>query len=161
VGARPYASSSRLPPASRALLAFWAAEAARQQGVAAFDRFRLALFHRRHRDGGIDFSVRENFHPVAHEAGLDLAQFGRAFADRALLEAIQRDYEEARATHKVFGVPTLCYDPDNAIYLKLQQVPPPDDTLPLFEELRRSITTRRWLSEIKRPNPSRAGRESP
>lgn len=137
----------------RSLLAFWAAEAARQQGAAAFDRFRMALYHARHRDGGFDFGQRDNFTPIAERAELEVAQFQRDFADRSLLDALRRDHEEGRAKYQVFGVPTICFDDENAFYLKLAVVPPTEDSVPLFEELRHSITSRRWLSEIKRPNP--------
>lgn len=139
-------------PEYRSLLAFWSAEAARRQGPDAFTRFRRALYHARHEEG-LGFGARANFQPIAARAGLDLDRFETDFADRSLLDAVRRDFEEARATYQVFGVPTLCYDADNAIYLKMAQVPPADDVLPLFEELHRSFTTRRWLGEIKRPNP--------
>ncbi|MCG8349867.1 MAG: DsbA family protein [Chloroflexales bacterium] len=139
-------------PELRALLAFWGAEAARQQGTDAFARFHRALYHARHEEK-LDFSQRANIQQIAARCSLDIDRFNQDFNDRSLLDAIRRDYEEARATYKVFGVPTLCYDADNAIYLELGQVPPPNDALALFHELHRSITSRRWLSEIKRPNP--------
>ncbi len=147
-----YVNPSSKRPDLRALLAFWGAEAARQQGPEAFDRFRRALYRARHEEG-LDFSQRANVMAVAEQVGLDLDRFAQDFTNRSLIDALRHDYEEARATYQVFGVPTLCYDKDNAIYLKLAEVPPADDALPLFEELRHSITTRRWLGEIKRPNP--------
>jgi predicted DsbA family dithiol-disulfide isomerase len=146
-----YASYSNRPEL-RALLAFWGAEAARQQGNVVFARFHCALYQARHEER-LDFSQRANVQQIAARCDLDVDRFNQDFNDRSLLDAIRRDYEEARATYKVFGVPTLCYDADNAIYLKLGQVPPPDDVLALFHELHHSITSRRWLSEIKRPNP--------
>lgn len=137
---------------SRSLLAFWAAEAARRQGEAAFTSFRRTLYRARHEDK-LAFGTRDDLLPSAESAGLDMARFVNDFADRGLLEALRKDHETARAKYKTFGVPTIAFDDDNAFYLKIGQVPPAADALPLFEELRRSLTSRRWLSEIKRPNP--------
>lgn len=139
-------------PAYRTLLAFWGAEAARRQGREPFERFRRALLHARHSEE-LDFSQRANIESIAMKAGLDMARFAQDFTDRSLLDAIRRDYEGARETYKAFGVPTICYDADNAIYLKLMQVPPAAEALQLFDELHQSFTRRRWLAEIKRPNP--------
>lgn len=137
---------------SRALLAFWGAEAARQQGNAAFTRFRKALCQARHCDK-LDFSERANVELIAEQAELDMEQFRRDFANRNLLDAIRRDHEEAIAKYRAFGVPTLCFDDEHAIYLKMLTVPPAEDAMPFFQELRQSFTARRWLAEIKRPNP--------
>ncbi len=137
---------------SRSLLAFWAAEAARRQGAPGFTNFRRELYRARHEDK-VAFSGREDFLPWAERAGLDMARFTKDFQDRGMLEALRQDHETAHAKYKAFGVPTIAFDDDNAFYLKISQVPPATDALPLFEELRRSLTSRRWLSEIKRPNP--------
>lgn len=137
---------------SRSLLAFWAAEAARRQGAAAFDSFRRALFRARHEEK-LALGSRDDLLPVAERVGLDLAQFAADFQQRALLEALRNDHETACAKYRTFGVPTIAFDDENACYLKIGQVPPVEDALPLFEELRHSLTSRRWLSEIKRPNP--------
>lgn len=139
-------------PENRALLAFWAAAAARRQGLAPFERFRRALYDARHQDR-LDFSRRTAISAVAARVGLDVDRFEADFADRALLDALRSDHEAAVGTYRAFGVPTICYDAENAVYLKLGQVPPPDDAVALFDELRTSITSRRWLAEIKRPNP--------
>lgn len=142
-------------PDRRALLAFWGAEAARQQGAPAFDRFRRALFHARHQ-AGLDFSQRPNVEAVAAEAGLAMEQFRRDFANRALLDRLRRDHEHAVATYQAFGVPTICFDAENAVFIKLAQVPPPEETLALWQELVPTFGKpgRRWLAEAKRPNPS-------
>lgn len=137
---------------TRALLAFWGAEAARRQGIDAFHRFRQALYHARHHDE-LDMSQRPNIELVARQVGLDMEQFRHAFADRSLLNTLRHNHEEARTRHDIFGVPTICFDDDNRIFLKLMQVPPPEESLPLFKELHTSFTNWRWLAEIKRPNP--------
>lgn len=137
---------------NRALLAFWAAEAARKQGPEAFGRFRRAVFRARH-DERQDISERATLEAAAEKAELDMDRFRRDFADRSLIDVIRRDYEEAREKYNVFGVPTVCFDDENAVYLKLMEVPPLEDTLAVFHDLRNSFLQRRWLAELKRPNP--------
>ncbi|MCU0490825.1 MAG: DsbA family protein [Chloroflexaceae bacterium] len=139
-------------PEYRSLLAFWAAEAVRQQGPALFLRFHHALYHARHRDK-LDFANREGIAAVAASVGVDMERFNQDFHDRGMLEALRESHEQARAQYQAFGVPTICFDAENAIYLKLMEVPPADDAVALFHELHQSITARRWLAEVKRPNP--------
>ncbi len=139
-------------PEYRGLFAFWGAEAARQQSTTAFEQFRRALLHARHSEE-LDFGLRVNVRGIAAQVGLDMTRFDTDFTDRRLLDVIRRDFEEARNQYKVFGVPTICDDADNAMYLKLTQVPPANDAVPFFDELHRSFTNRPWLAEIKRPGP--------
>lgn len=147
-----YADYQGNEPKRRGLFAFWGAEAARQQGADAFNRFRRVLFHARHQDRQ-DIGQRATIEAVAAEVELDMPRFSADFADRRLLEVLRSNHQEAQALYQVFGVPTLALDDDNAIYLKLMAVPPADDALALLHELHHSITARRWLAEIKRPNP--------
>jgi predicted DsbA family dithiol-disulfide isomerase len=138
----------------RGLLAFWAAEAARQQGNAAFNAFRTALYDARHQDQ-LDITSRAAIAQVAAQVGLDMAQFERDFNDRQLLDALRRDHEEATTQYAVFGVPTLLFDGNDALFIKMMTVPAVADTLPLLAELRQSFVRpeRDWLAEVKRPNP--------
>jgi predicted DsbA family dithiol-disulfide isomerase len=149
-----YAGYPGRSPEYRALLAFWAAAAARRQGPAAFDTFRRALYHARHATTPkIDLTDRVAIRAVAAQAELDLAAFDRDFADRSLLDDLRDNHEEARERYQTFGVPTLAFDGENAIYLKLMELPPAAEALTLYHELAHSFTTRRWLAEVKRPNP--------
>jgi predicted DsbA family dithiol-disulfide isomerase len=138
-------------PRYRALPAFWALAAAQRQGSAAFDAVRRALFDARHGDG-LDLVDLAGIRAVVSGCGLDMARYDADIADRAVLDQLRVDHEVAVAHYRAFGVPTICFDDQHAIYLKLALVPPDDDAWPFFEELRRSITGRPWLSEIKRPN---------
>ncbi|NJL04192.1 MAG: hypothetical protein HC911_04610 [Chloroflexaceae bacterium] len=140
----------------RGLLAFWAAEAARQQGDEAFNRFRGHLFsaiHKHSLSPRFRLTDRRKLEAVALEASLDLNQFLADFYNPKHLDALRRDHTEGVAKYSAFGVPTICFDDKNAIYLKLEEVPPLEDALPFFLNLRQSFTGRRWLAEIKRPNP--------
>jgi predicted DsbA family dithiol-disulfide isomerase len=138
-------------PRYRALPAFWALAAAQRQGPAAFDAVRRALFDARH-GHGLDLVDLAGIRAVVSGCGLDMARYDADVADRDVLGQLQVDHEAAVAHYRAFGVPTICFDDQHAIYLKLALVPPDDDAWPFFEELRRSITGRPWLSEIKRPN---------
>lgn len=137
----------------KGLLAFWAAEAARRQGEEAYNRFRQELFRARHGDEWrpITYTSRAKIEPVAVAANLDLNQFVADFNDRSLVDIVRRDHEDAVANHQVFGVPTICFDPYNAIFVKMEDNPPVEDVLPFFHSLRQSFTGRRWLLEVKRP----------
>lgn len=143
-------------PSMRALLAFWGAEAARQQGRPAFDRFRTTLYHARHRDK-LDMSQRPNIEQIAEQAELDMEQFRRDFANRDLVDALRRDHLQAIEQYQVFGVPTLTFDECNALFVKMMTIPPAEETLPLLDELRYSFIrpAREWLAEVKRPNPGK------
>ncbi len=140
---------------NRGLLAFWAAEAARQQGEESFNRFRTRLFSAIHETpvNRPRFRVddRRKLEGVAIEASLDLNRFLADFYNRDLLQALRDHHTEAVTKYKVFGVPTICFDDTNAVYLKLEEAPPFEDALPFFLNLRQNFTGRRWLAEIKRP----------
>ncbi len=149
-----YADVTGFGPAARGLLSFWAAEAARQQGAALFDRMRMALYHARHRDK-VDASQRANVEQLAEQVGLDMAQFRKDLSDRRLLETLRRDHEQAVETGMAFGVPTLVFDDDNSVFVKMMRVPPVDEALPTLQDLLQTFMNprRRWLAEVKRPNP--------
>lgn len=139
----------------RGLLAFWAAEAARQQGSECYDRFRARLFSAIH-DAPVNrprfrMDDRRKLEGVAIEANLNLNRFLSDFYDRKLLQVLRDNHIEAVEKYQAFGVPTICFDDTNAIYVKLEETPPLEDALPFFLTLRQSFTGRRWLSEIKRP----------
>lgn len=146
-----YESVTGRGPRSRALLAFWSAEAARQQGPQAFDRFRKLLYRARHEDR-LDFSQRANIMPIAEQAELDMQRFEHDFANRELLDILRRDHA-AGAAQKVFGVPTISFNERDILFVKLMQVPPAEEAVPLFNDLRDSFEKRSWLAEIKRSDP--------
>ncbi|HMP42227.1 MAG TPA: DsbA family protein, partial [Roseiflexaceae bacterium] len=136
-----YAGRPGSSPNHRALHAFWAAEAARRQGDAAFNTFRSALFHARHRDK-IDFSDQAAIAAVARSAGLDMDRFATDSTDRSALDALCRDHEDSRAMYQAFGVPTICFDAQHAIYLKLAEVPPAEAAWPFFDDAHRDFAQR-------------------
>jgi predicted DsbA family dithiol-disulfide isomerase len=131
---------------------FWAAEAVRRQSPALFSAFRTAVYDARHQDK-IALNERAPLAAIAAQCGVDMAQFAVDTHDKSLLTVLQRDHEYARAQYTCFGVPTLCFDDRNAVYVKLSEIIDANQVLPLFDDIASSFTKRPWLVELKRPNP--------
>jgi predicted DsbA family dithiol-disulfide isomerase len=120
-----------------------------------FERFHQLVFQTRH----VDYTAngeRPTIHQIAEEAGLDMEQFHRDFADRSLLSRIGEDYEHARERLGVFGVPTLVFENDESAYVKMLPKPPAEETLAVWEDLHRTIANRPYIFEVKRPTPPTA-----
>ncbi len=126
-----------------------AAEAARSQGDDAFDSFHFALLRARH-EAKRDIADKDVLAEVAADAGLDVTRFRSDLDDRRLLKKLAEDHTFAATSFKVFGTPTLVFDGQHAVFLKMTP-PPPDEALAMFEDVRQVAVTRRTIREIKRP----------
>ena len=135
--------------ASRGLRAFWAAEAARRQGEAAFDSFHMSLLRARHEQRR-DIADKDTLTEVAESVDLMMAQFQDSLSDRQLLAKLAEDHTFAVESLGIFGTPTLVFPERQAIFLKMSS-PPPDECLAVFTELRHLVERRRYIQEIKRP----------
>lgn len=136
---------------SRGRLAWKGAEAARQQGPEAFERFHLALLRLRHEESW-ELTRPETIVEAARRAGLDLEQFQRDF-QAATLDGLARDHEEGVQRYGVFGTPTLVFPGGRAAYLKLRPLPPESEYPAVWERLKDIIAGRPYIEEIKRPVP--------
>lgn len=136
----------------RGLHAFWAAEAVRRQGSEITNRFRTAVFDARHAHKQ-DITNRATLATIAAECGVAMDQYTRDVHDRSLLETLKIDHEYAKKTYDCFGVPTLCYDDKNAVYVKLSEIVAESEVLPLFDEISHTFVQRPYVVELKRPNP--------
>ncbi len=136
---------------SRGRLAWKGAEAARQQGPQAFERFHLALLRLRHEESW-ELTRPETILEAARRAGLDLDRFQRDF-EQATLDGLARDHEEGVQRHGVFGTPTLVFENGRAAYLKLRPLPPESEYVAVWERLKDIIADRPYIEEIKRPVP--------
>jgi len=136
--------------ASRGLRAFLAAEAARRQGEAAFDRFHTALLRARHEQRR-DIADTNTLIELAESAGVDMTRFQKDIADRQLLTRLAQDHTFAVDTLGIFGTPTLVFAQEQAIFLKLSEPPPPKECLSVFNELCLLVDKRRYILEIKKP----------
>ena len=137
---------------SRGLLALRAAESARQQGEAAFDSFHYALLQARHEQRR-EISDVKTLTEVAKSVKLDIKRFQKDLSDRRLLTRIAENHTFATETLGIFGTPTLVFPEGQVIFLKLSSIPSPDECLPVFTELYHLASQRRYIQEIKRPQP--------
>lgn len=135
---------------SRGLRAFWAAEATRRQGEAAFSSFHFALLRARHEERR-DIADIATLIQVAESVGLEMTQFQQDLSDRQLLAKLVEDHTFAVETLGIFGTPTLVFPERQAIFLKMSPQPSPEESLPTFTELRHLVEGRRYIQEIKRP----------
>ena len=139
------------PPGFRStgLPAFKAAEASRRQGDDAFRRFHLALLAEVHEKGRRP-ATPDVIEDAARGAGLDVERLRRDTADPALLRALERDHTEG-VRQGVFGTPTLVFEGGRAGFLKMRPVPPDGEMVQVFDDLRRLLTERPYIAEVKRP----------
>lgn len=136
---------------ARGLRAFWAAEAARQQGEESFRRFHLALLKAYHEEG-LSLDNDEAVRAAAERAHLDLARWETDRQNPALLEALKADYTEARSRWDIFGTPTFLFPNARPAYLKLDDLVPADQALAYWETFVRVVAKQQYFLEIKRPH---------
>ena len=140
---------------SRGLSAFRAAEAARRQGEAVFSSFHIALLRAKHEQGQ-DIADMNTLTEVAESVDLEMTRFQKDFGDRRLLAKLAEDHIFAAETLGIFGTPTLIFPERQAVFLKMSSPPPPEESLPVFAELRYLAEQRRYIQEIKRPQLPKA-----
>ncbi len=134
----------------RGLLAFCAAEAARRQSEDAFTSFHIALFRAIHKQR-MDIANMKVLIKVAKSVKLDVDQFKKDVNNPQVLDALARDHTFAVETLRVFGTPTLVFPENRAVFIKMSPVPSPDESLPVFNEIRAITEGRPNIKEIKRP----------
>lgn len=133
----------------KGLLPFLASNAAREQGEALYNRFRLALARAYHR-GGRPYSKRTCFE-VAGEVGLDMTAFARDLISPAQRERLAKDHEEAAAA-KVSGTPTFHFGSGQVAYLRLSALPQtPEEAVGLFRGYKDVLEHYPYLQAIRRP----------
>ena len=135
---------------SRGRRAFLAAEAARCQGEAAFNRFRMALLRARH-EQSCDIADVNTLIEVAESSGLEMPWFQECLSNCQLLSKLAEDHALALETLGVFGTPTLVFPGGQAVFLEIMPVPPPKECLQLFKEIRHLAEARQYVQEVKRP----------
>ncbi|MFC1951577.1 DsbA family protein [Chloroflexota bacterium] len=137
---------------SRGLCAFQAAEAARQQGETIFASFHSTLLRARHEQHK-DIADIGILTEVAKSVGLEMDRFQKDISNRKLLTKLGEDHTFAVETLGIFGTPTLVFPERQPIFLKLSSPPPPEESLSVFTELHNLVEQRRYIQEIKRPQP--------
>ena len=136
---------------SLGLLAMRAGEAARRQGDRPFEAFQLALLKSRH-EARKDLSDPEVIMEAALASGLDMARFREDLEDPQILRDLADSHTRGVDEHGVFGVPTFIFPDGTAAFLKTF-IPPEEEAVEAFESLTSVMRTRRYVGEIKRPQP--------
>jgi len=137
--------------------AFRAAIAARHQGDAAYDRFRLALQRARH-ERGLKVDGAETHVQAARDAGLDLEAFQRDLG-RVDLSPLAQEHGQA-VRSGVFGVPTLVWPNGRSYYVKITDVPPSDRAVALYDAIS-GVHAFDEVIEIKTPESEGRCRRNP
>ena len=135
---------------SRGRSAFQAAEAARRQSKAAFNRFHMALLRARHEQSR-DIADVNTLIEVAKSSGLEMPQFLEDLSNRKLLTKLAEDHTLAVELLGVFGTPTIVFSEGQVVFLKMMPAPPPEECLQLFMEIFHLAEQRQYIHELKRP----------
>ena len=91
---------------------------------------------------------------VATSIGLEMTQFQRDLSDRSLLTRLAEDHTFAVEKLGVFGTPTLVFPEGQALFLKMSTPPSPEESLSVFTDIHYLSDRRRYIQEIKRPQPA-------
>lgn len=132
------------------LRAFWGAEAARQQGEAALQRFHRTLLRRVYEDD-MTLAESETVLVAARDANLDLNRFRKSLGDLYCLERLAQNHTGA-VGKGVFGTPTFIFAAAEPAYLKLARVLTREESLDFWEAFRTTVADRPYVLEIKRPH---------
>lgn len=134
----------------KGLLPFLASiAAARQDGGARHDDFRMALMRLRHRDHRP--YRRLTMLAAAEEAGLHLACFERDLDDPEARTRLARDHHRA-VRADVFGSPTFRFPSGHTAYLRLADVPGDlDEAIELLRSVRSMLERHPYLETLRRP----------
>ena len=138
------------PSGTGGLLPFLAGLAARRQGCAAGDSFRLGLQRARHMDHR-SFS-HETILKVAAECGLDVERFSSDLNDPELRTELAQEHYQAEQLN-IFGTPTFrfCETGDTA-YLRIKELPRDrSEAVELFMKYRSLLTDYPYVETVKRP----------
>lgn len=137
----------------RALRAFLASHAARQQGKAAHLRFALELFRLRHQDRR-ELNDDQTFVEAVSRAGLDLERFMADLEDEEDRRTeLARDLAEA-GERGVFETPTFVLPSGDAAYFRFTELTTePELAVPLWELFTAVLHNGAHVETIKRPRP--------
>lgn len=135
----------------RSRWAFRGAEAARNQGKDAFEKYHLNLLTARHVDRK-ELTTQDTIFEAAEAAGLDMDKFKQDF-DAATIDQVGVDHQEGVTKYGVFGTPTIVINGEHAGYLKMRPLPADDELASTWEQVKTMIAGRPEIGEIKRPVP--------
>jgi len=140
---------------SKGLLPFLASHAAKRQGDAKFQAFRLGLLRACHRDH--DTFSKDTIWRVAEQVGLHLPTFASDLGDPECRTALAHEHMQAAALD-IFGTPTLrfqqTYESDHIAYFRIRDVPVHlEEAVELFQTYHQLLCRYPYLETIRRPRP--------
>lgn len=138
------------PSGNGGLLPFLASSAARRQGCAVYDAFRLELLRARHRDH-LPFTTG-TIMTVAVRVGMDAERFESDLRDPELRTQLAQEHYQARKLY-VFGTPTFHFcDTGDVSYFRIRELPGSrDEAVALFERFHSLLADYPYLETVKRP----------
>lgn len=77
-------------------------------------------------------------------------RFRNDLKERRLLEKLAADHTFAVEILNIFGTPTLVFPEQQAVFLKMSPPPLPEESIDVFEDVRRFTEDRQQIKEIKR-----------
>ena len=115
----------------------------------------MALLKARHEQRR-DIADKNTLIEVAESVELDMNRFQKDLEDRKLLAKLAQDHTSAVETIGVFGTPTLVFPEKQAVFLKMSSPPSAEESVAVFSELSHLAEQRRYIQEVKRPQPPTA-----
>lgn len=135
---------------AKSLLAFLAAESARDQGQVIFQEFVFQLLEAVHQRKMRVHELETITDVAARVPGLDWNSLLSGMRNLDLRQKIAEDYREAVDLHGVFGTPTLLFDGGDAVFLKMTPSPA-GEALDMFRMVRELSCGRTFVQELKKP----------
>ena len=135
----------------KGLLPFLASCAARRQGRAAHDAFRLTTLRARHRECR-PLTLKTVF-AAAEVAGLHLPSFEQDLGNPESRTLLAKEHHQATSLD-VFGTPTFHFPSGHLAYFRIGKLPAsPREAVDLFVNYQHLLEAYPYLETIKRPRP--------
>jgi predicted DsbA family dithiol-disulfide isomerase len=133
----------------RGLLPFLASCAARKQGKACFDRFRLGLMRARYGEHRpLSYAT---ILAVAEGVGLELYRFKHDLSDPERRTELAHEHYRATAL-EILSTPTYRFENGHLAHLRLKDLPrSQDEAVRLFSDYRRLLECYPYIETIQRP----------
>ena len=146
--------------ASRDLPPLEAAICAQRQSEEAFEKLHVILHRARHREKK-DVTNQLILRDLAAQAGLDVAKWEEDMMSGVARPVIGKEHEEAVNEWGVFGVPSLLFDGDNPLFIKLEEGDwEGKDDEGLFDAILPASVERPYVLELKTPESAKRAETS-
>jgi len=132
------------------VLALVAAKAAQNQGDLLFGSFHMGVFRARH-ENHKNIADKKVLAEIAEKIGLDVPRLEKDMERRETWEAVGQDHTESVETYDAFGVPTVVFPGNSAVFIKLDALPEDlDERVSLYRFILDMAVSKPYLHELKR-----------